>query len=83
MENPQSRDDDYLLYNLVCKACDIDTSTIAFDEALLNRKELGIPNWESVSRYRRKLQEINPELRRNAYSKRQKRQEEFKAYARA
>ena len=62
--NPDTRSDDFLLYNAVCKRMfPLSFGIIPFERALKYHKEIGLPPWETVSRIRRKIQEHNPDLK--------------------
>lgn len=60
--NTDARDDDMTLYVYVCRSCLPDVKDMQFETVLLHYRSLGIPNLESVSRIRRKLQAKYPEL---------------------
>lgn len=59
--NPQTRGDNFLLYNEVLKQY-VDTRH-SFEFICEKHVELGIPSLETITRCRRKLQEKNPDLR--------------------
>lgn len=79
-EYPAARSDDRLLYYWVLKKQGFDLSVT------VSRFLLGVdyPNWETITRVRRKLQEIHPELREpsNVQKMRNQAEEEFIEYAR-
>lgn len=81
---PETRNCDELLYVKVCIAINPDVRMLRLDEVLLNTKELGIPQLETVGRYRRKIQQYHPELSAKTYIAecRKKREEEFENYSR-
>ena len=76
-EHPEARDDDFKLYGWACKESDARVMTLSFSQVLWNSAKLNIPAYESVTRARRKLQELHPELRGKKYQERQKRQSEY------
>ena len=77
---PETRKDNFILYIEVLGRF-IDPK-ISLQEAFLNHKLLGLPELETITRCRRKLQEKNPELRdKEAVSVREKEQEEYRDYA--
>ena len=67
-EFPETRDSDYKLFLKVCdKVCENPSVLrLPFDHVLKHRKELGVPNFESVGRARRKVQEEHILLRSSA-----------------
>lgn len=58
----ESRNSDDILYINVCEAVNPIASAMPLSKVLRNRKEYGIPNYESVRRARQKLQAEHPEL---------------------
>lgn len=62
-ENPYTRGSDTNLYIEVCKKYNPDVACLGFVYVFNNRKELGIPCYESVRRSRQKLQHDNESLR--------------------
>lgn len=80
---PDTRNSDALLYLVVCKSVRPDTGKLPFERVLLEREALGLPNYASVERARRKVQADNPELRANeeVTDERYKNYKEFKEYA--
>ena len=78
---PDTRDDDYLLFYRLCLSKNIDVTEISVSDFLQHRKTLGFPNWETVGRVRRKLQEKYASLRSEKYKYKQSRQKAFKEYA--
>ena len=67
-EFPETRDSDYKLFLKVCdKVCENPSVLkLPFDHVLKYRKTLGVPNFESVGRARRKVQEEHILLRSSA-----------------
>lgn len=64
LENyPSTRNSDDELYSMVIKFINPNAATMPFVTVLNNRKSLGLPNMESVSRARRKICESRPDLR--------------------
>ncbi|MDY2957095.1 MAG: hypothetical protein SOR59_05765 [Lachnospiraceae bacterium] len=65
-ENPAARDSDNLLFYLVCKKVLADhgknIDTIGFGKLFLSLRQYGLPQFETVGRVRRKLQQTFPEL---------------------
>lgn len=59
---PDSRNNDMFLYIKVCEEINPSVLGVPFWYALTNLKEYDLPCIETVSRARRKLQEIYPEL---------------------
>ena len=75
---PETRDDDFLLYGYVCFNLNEDIWDLTFGEIVKDHVELEMPSYESVTRWRRKLQETDPSLRGKAYARRKNLQEEYK-----
>lgn len=63
--NPQTRNSDDYLYFKVCERIAPECVGQKFWYVLLNRKQYGLPAFESVRRSRQKLQETYPELAGN------------------
>ena len=62
LENPKTRDDDMLLFGAFCaKFCLVDADE-TFYEVMTTAKERGIPSYDSITRTRRKVQEVEPYL---------------------
>lgn len=76
-EHPEARDDDFKLYGWACKESDERVMQLTFTQVLWNASKLNIPSYESVTRARRKLQELHPELRGKKYQARQSKQSEY------
>ena len=78
-----SRDDDFILLLEVCNRTGADIAGRAFAYAMAHHKELGIPNWKSVERCRRKIQARRPDLiSPEAAKKRLEAKEAYTEYAR-
>ena len=64
--NEASRNSDNLLFYLVCKPLlaeqGVEVDKVGFAELFLSLKEYGLPQYETVGRIRRKLQQEFPEL---------------------
>lgn len=80
-EYPAARSDDRVLYYWILKKMGFDLS-VSISRFLLSE---GFPNYETVTRVRRKLQEKYPELSEpsNVQKMRDNAQEEFLDYARS
>lgn len=79
-EHKDSRGDDKVLYHWVLKELGFDTS-ISLTRFLYNPS---YPNWESITRVRRKLQETHPELvSENDKKRRDLAEDDFIEYARS
>lgn len=65
-EEPAARDSDNLLFYLVCKKVLADhgknIDTMGFGKLFLSLRQYGLPQFETVGRVRRKLQQTFPEL---------------------
>lgn len=80
IDEPQTRSDDYLLILKVLET--FVTPTLSLDAVFKNHVILGIPSLETITRCRRKLQAIDPNLRdEKASSIRASEEEEFRKYA--
>lgn len=81
---PDARNSDHILYARVCAELGDDYKNISIVFAFMNRKALKLPNFETVGRCRRKLQNIYPELAGDAEVEyeRSVKEEAFKEYAR-
>ena len=60
--NPETRNDDFKLINEVLNYY-IDITDTTIDE--LSRNHVDVPSLETITRWRRKLQLVHPELRAN------------------
>lgn len=82
-EFPEARDDDMLLYLRVCQRNNQFACTLPLETVLANHEQLGLYNYDSVNRARRKLQEAYPILRgsKRATDARFKRWKEMREYA--
>ncbi len=81
-ESTQARQDDYVLMFLVCEKLNKDILDKPFGMAMYNHKILNMPNWETVTRCRRKIQAERPDLANpKTVEKRKKEEEEYRAYA--
>lgn len=66
VENEEARENDDLLYLLVCQEmCEKPLCEISLVDAFMHRKELNLPPYESVRRTRQRWQESCPVLRGN------------------
>ncbi len=61
-ENEDARNDDMVLYLVLCNLYLNHAGSMPLAEIMTRYKELGLPSFESVGRTRRKLQERHPEL---------------------
>lgn len=61
-KNKLTRTDDFILYGAVLKKLGIDLQTSLYD-FLANAKKNKVPTFETVTRCRRHIQEIRPELK--------------------
>lgn len=84
LARPETRSNDFKLTYYVFEniiGASVDTKT--FGEIMLNNVEYGLPSLHSITRSRRKLFEIYPELKPyKATEKRKELEEEYKEYAR-
>lgn len=75
---PKLRDDDTLLYAAMCWYSNHDVWEMTFGHVMQNHKDLKLPSYESVTRARRKLQEMYPDLRGKRYNERQRAELEYR-----
>lgn len=81
-KSPAARSDDYVLMWLVCNKTKPEIVEKPFADVLYHHKSLGLPNWETVTRCRRKIQEKRPDLVSPVTArKRRKEEEEYREYA--
>lgn len=79
---PQTRNDDYLLYAEIIRAYNPDLLEIPTKAFLFGHIELNLPNIKSVERARRKVQEKHPELAsERAKKKRAEEEQMYREYA--
>lgn len=80
-ENKRARKDDFILYGAVLKRLGINIK-MCLGEFLANAKSIyNAPPFESVTRCRRHIQELRPELRDNETAiKREETEEDYKLY---
>lgn len=82
-ESPQARQDDYILMVKVCEKINPQILNYPFWLVMKNH-HFDLPNWETVTRCRRKIQQKRPDLVSPATSrKRRKKEEEYIEYARS
>ena len=80
---PAARSDDYVLMWYVCCEVKPEITEMPFAYVLCHHKLLGMPNWETVTRCRRKIQEKRPDLISPDTARKRKREEtEYREYAR-
>lgn len=81
---PDTRNDDGLLYVLVCNRINPTASELSFADALINRKHYNLPTPETVRRTRQKMQAEFPELSgsRKCREARKELEAEFREFAR-
>lgn len=61
-QDEDARNDDMTLYLRVCNVYVRNMGAVPFATVMLQYKLFGLPNFESISRIRRKVQKQNPEL---------------------
>ncbi len=79
----ETRSDDFKLYFHVCRSINENVAIMdRFSYVMLNHKELGFPSFESVTRCRRKVFELYPNLKPEKVTKfRKEKEEEFREYS--
>lgn len=81
-ENPKARSDDYILMVCVCEKVCPELMNYPFWLVMENHYENNLPNWESVTRCRRKIQEKRPDLVAPKTAKnRHKKEKKYREYA--
>lgn len=82
-QDADARNDDMTLYVRLCDTYVKGISQQRFDTVLLQYKLFGLPNFESVSRIRRKLQAEQPELLGSTRTQqtREKQEQIYRKYA--
>ena len=83
-DDRKARNSDYHLWMRVCEITCPESLYSSFYYVLEHHNDLGLPNFESVGRARRKVQELYPHLQSDEkiHEERAKREEEFKEFAR-
>ena len=76
--NPEARDNDRLLFVEYIKRHNPDLVKRGYAEVMLSGE---LPNYEGITRARRKLQEKHPELRGRKYEQRNHKQDDYVQYA--
>lgn len=85
---PKTRNSDTYLYYVICKErlkiIGLDINEVSLADALVNQKTLKLPNFETVGRCRRKLQNDFEHLRgtKDATTNRLMREADFRNFAR-
>jgi hypothetical protein len=81
-DNEQARNDDNVLYLHVLRKCGeekgIDIDSMSIPMFFLHCKDFNLPNYKSVERARRRIQELHPELASNDDTQRAKDEQEMK-----
>lgn len=81
-EVPEARKDDHMLMYSVCRKLNKELLTYTFGAVMYHHAGFGLPNWETVTRCRRKLQAKFPYLKDPEMAViRDKEQEEYREYA--
>lgn len=81
-ESLYARQDDYVLMYFVCEKINPEILKKPLNMALYNHNELGLPNFDTITRARRKIQANRPDLKIEKTAKnRRKREQMYKKYA--
>ena len=80
LENPATRDDDMLLYGAFCAKFNLVSPDANFYEVMSTAKRNGLPSYESVTRARRKVQELEPYLGGEKRKERKKEAENYRKF---
>lgn len=82
LNKPATRDDDMLLYATYC----IDHGYISYFDSfwsvMSNAKQLGMPSYESITRTRRRVQEVENYLRGTNYKGRKDEEQNYREFYR-
>ena len=83
-QHREARNSDDQLYLKVCEHINGVCSNLPFKQVIANRKEYGLPAFESVRRSRQKIQSMHPELAgdKDVEAGRSLNEEVFRNYAR-
>ena len=83
-ENPEAREDDFVLITEVVNRVEPAVGHLQFNVVMLGHKTMKLPTLESITRCRRKLQNQYEELQSTKYLQklRAKQEEEYREYAR-
>lgn len=80
LEDPRTRDNDMLLYAVFCAKFNLVRPEETFYDVLFNAKRKKLPSYESITRARRKVQEMEEYLcgeKRNARKEQEQKYREF------
>lgn len=61
--NPDTRNSDQYLYLKICEQIEPRIAMMPYAQVIFERKRMGLPNLDTVTRARRRIQEHNPLLR--------------------
>lgn len=83
-DDKKARNSDYHLWMRVCEITCPESLYSSFYYVLEHHNDLGLPNFESVGRTRRKVQELYPELQSDEkiHEERARREEEYREFSR-
>ena len=73
-ENEASRDDDLLLFGVICMRMHVDPAQATLLDVLVGMRHGDIPSFDTVTRLRRELQEKDPSVRGRRYYDRHRRE---------
>ena len=82
LENARTRDDDMYLYGVFLAKFNLIKPEETFYEVMCSARSRGLPSYESVTRARRKVQEMEPMLCGNKKKSRKDMQQEYSEYYR-
>ena len=77
---PKSRDDDMLLYAIYLHMNGCVGTDEKFYDVMSKAKARKLPSYEGITRARRKVQELEPELRGKRYKDRKIEQDKYRSY---
>lgn len=82
LENPRTRDDDMYLYSVFLAKFNLVRPEETFYEVMLSAKSRGLPSYESITRARRKVQEMEEYLRGEKRKARKEQEQKYREFYR-
>lgn len=82
LENPRTRDDDMYLYSVFLAKFNLIRPEETFYEVMISAKSRGLPSYESITRARRKVQEMEEYLRGEKRSARKEQEQKYREFYR-
>lgn len=82
LENPRTRDDDMYLYSVFLAKFNLVRPEETFYEVMVSAKKRGLPSYESITRARRKVQEMEEYLRGEKRGARKEQEQKYREFYR-